>query len=74
MILDLSGLFPDDARPRKAESAGRGTERKYTVKLDTDILDLGRVSYPIADQKPIDLYVSRSGKSGSHIEGEVPLS
>ena len=74
MILDLSGLFPDSARPRKAESAGRGTERKYTVKLDTDTLDLGRVSYPIADKKPIDLYVSRSGKSGIHIEGEVSLT
>lgn len=74
MILDLSGLFPDNARPKKSDSVGRGMERKYTVTLDTDTFDLGRERYPIEDKKPFDLYVSRSGRSGIHIEGEVSLT
>ncbi|MCM1307041.1 MAG: DUF177 domain-containing protein [Butyrivibrio sp.] len=74
MILDLSDMFPDGARPFRVSGAGKGAQRKYTVVPDTDRLDLGRVSYPIADKPPIDLYVSRIGKSGIHIEGNVSLT
>lgn len=74
MKLDLSGLFPDNASLRKNDKEGRGAERKYTVMLDMDTFYLGGVSYPIEDKKPIDLYVSRSGKNSIHIEGRISLT
>lgn len=74
MKLDLSGLFPDGARLQKTDKAGRGAERRYTVMLDMDTFELGQASYPIEDKEPIELYVSRSGRSSIHIEGRVSLT
>lgn len=72
MKLDLSGFFPGS--PRAAEQKGKGTPKRYTAELGMDTLDLGRVRYPIADKEPVDLYVSRSGQSSVHIEGDVSLT
>lgn len=74
MKLDISGLFPDNARSRNADKSVTGAKRKYTAELGMDTFDIGGMSYPIEDKKPFELHVSRSGSSSIHIEGDVSLT